>query len=276
MPICQQPARRIAPVAAGDQLELAEVGRDRHESERRVDGCLVAGEVCAQLGRSGQRLWRWSGGTTVQANGNCGVVGRLAEHSVIGLAFAPTRHTDRISASATEAPHAERAHSRFAPRLQDGCSLEVQVGTESLTRAPRVSAFQSDDGADGHQHDGRSKTAVMCRDRWWWRDDRSWWHSGVLHTERGGHCIGRRGRGSAHDDDATERPGCREGRAEHHWASAAIRRRGTKLEPTGSDPLTTERGSVASCETKLLARHAAIVAKAMVPSDSPSHGGLRI
>jgi len=92
MPICQQPARRIAPVAAGDQLELAEVGRDRHESERRVDGCLVAGEVCAQLGRSGQRLWRWSGGTTVQANANCGVVGRLAEHSVIGLAFAPTRH----------------------------------------------------------------------------------------------------------------------------------------------------------------------------------------
>ena len=92
MPVCQRPARRIAPVAAGHQLELAEVGRDRHESERRVDGCLVAGEVCAQLGRSGQRLWRWSGGTTVQANGNCGVVGRLAEHSVIGLAFAPTRH----------------------------------------------------------------------------------------------------------------------------------------------------------------------------------------
>jgi hypothetical protein len=57
MPICQQPARRIAPVAAGHQLELAEVGRDRHGSERRVDGCLVAGEVCAQLGRSGKRLW---------------------------------------------------------------------------------------------------------------------------------------------------------------------------------------------------------------------------
>src|SRR3981189_2483381 len=48
MPICQQPARRVAPVAAGDQLELAEVGRDGHESERRVEGLLVAGEVCAQ------------------------------------------------------------------------------------------------------------------------------------------------------------------------------------------------------------------------------------
>jgi hypothetical protein len=34
MPACQQPARHVAPVAAGDQLELAEVGRDRHESER--------------------------------------------------------------------------------------------------------------------------------------------------------------------------------------------------------------------------------------------------
>jgi hypothetical protein len=36
MPACQQPARRVAPVGAGDQLELTEVGRDRHESERRV------------------------------------------------------------------------------------------------------------------------------------------------------------------------------------------------------------------------------------------------
>jgi hypothetical protein len=56
MPICQRPARRIAHVAAGHQLELAEVGRDRHESERRGDGCPVAGEVCAQLGRSGQTV----------------------------------------------------------------------------------------------------------------------------------------------------------------------------------------------------------------------------
>jgi hypothetical protein len=29
-------SQRGAPVAAGDQLELAEVGRDRHDSERRV------------------------------------------------------------------------------------------------------------------------------------------------------------------------------------------------------------------------------------------------
>jgi hypothetical protein len=48
MPACLQPTRRVAPVAAGDQIVLAEVGRDRHESERRVDGCLVAGEVCSR------------------------------------------------------------------------------------------------------------------------------------------------------------------------------------------------------------------------------------